>query len=268
MDSVCKSTAGGSLVATAVDRALRWAIAGEVAAALMDAHGDEFVAVGVYGSTARGEDQAYSDLEMMALVRGNTPHRVDEWLERGLKIKLHRYTPDAALDAARTVGVEHCLERSRYQHLRLVVGDAVAFDALRRVASNPDPEQVESALRRILLGELFELECKMLNAGTASDALVLWALRCSEFGALALGLASNSLVPSWGSLLACSLDMPRCPERHRELVRSVLTGSLSPTPELFVLVLATIREWLAWAHLIGLDVESWSRRPSDLKGKH
>jgi kanamycin nucleotidyltransferase len=242
--------------------AARRETAQNIAQALAEHHGTELLVVGVYGSTARGDDAAFSDLEMLALLASGAPHQVDEWVEDGLKVKLHRYQLEFAKQEAQRVGPEHCLERARYTHAVAIAGEPAHLEALAQLASNPCPTKVQTALRGLLLGELFEIVGKLRNRGAAVRMLPVLAIRFAEFGAMALGLATGATVVGRVQLLGASLEMTGCPSSHKELVTLIQSGKLDDIQKLLLLLEDGLVEWLDWAAERKWASPEWSQRPS------
>jgi kanamycin nucleotidyltransferase len=77
----------------------RMALAERIARRLFELHGQAVLAIGVYGSTARGQDGPYSDLEMMAIVRDGEGH-THEWTAGPWKAEVNVRPLADALESA------------------------------------------------------------------------------------------------------------------------------------------------------------------------
>ena len=86
-------------------RERRLALARQIARRLAEVHGPALKAVGVYGSTARGTDGPYSDLEMWCVLRTTGEDYAHEWTTGPWKAEVDVYSADLILaEAARVDG--------------------------------------------------------------------------------------------------------------------------------------------------------------------
>jgi len=86
-----------------IDRTRRLELAREIAAQIRQHYGDHLLALGVYGSLARGTDGPYSDIEMHCVVRGSGVDKCHEWSAGPWKAEVNVYSEDVVLQWASTV---------------------------------------------------------------------------------------------------------------------------------------------------------------------
>src|SRR3990172_11166526 len=67
----------------------RLAIADAISRRVHQAFSEKLLAIGIYGSTARGDDGPYSDLEMLVVLDSVGEDHTHEWLHDGLKAEVN-----------------------------------------------------------------------------------------------------------------------------------------------------------------------------------
>lgn len=84
----------------------RITLAEQLVQRILAAHGEKVLAIGVYGSLARGTDQLYSDIEMMCAFNTTGEDYAHEWIEAGCKVEVNFASADEILRDAATVDAE------------------------------------------------------------------------------------------------------------------------------------------------------------------
>jgi hypothetical protein len=81
----------------------RLAVVDSIVARLLEAHRDRVVAIGLYGSTGRGADAPYSDIEMFCVIdRPGEDHRY-EWIHGDGKAEVELFGEDVVRGKAAMV---------------------------------------------------------------------------------------------------------------------------------------------------------------------
>jgi len=143
-------------------------LAATIAAELHQREGRNLVAVGLYGSVARGEEREYSDIDLLVVV-----HRKRTWIRHtfrdGILVTILQQTPEEAHDevTGSHPGLNDALGgwvsiRPLYDPLRLL-------GRLKQRAEKPTAQQFRGAAQQHFL-EAYEDLGKLWNAIEAGDA--------------------------------------------------------------------------------------------------
>lgn len=238
-------------------------MAWEIAERARDAQKSTLKAVGVYGSTARGQDGPYSDLEMLCVLGTPGEEFSYEWCYGPGKAEVNFYGEDVLLRKAAQVDGRWPLTHGAFLMVRPLIDPGGFFQQLRNVVRTRPREAFAAAIRATLVGELYELVGKLRNAMGAHKfaSLPELALGMAKHGAFVIGLANQRCFSSGGRVLEEALDMPDRPAGFDELCRLAMSGQLSdPT----VVAAACERFWAgleAWAVAKGHTIVEPRRVP-------
>ena len=252
-----------------MDRSRRLALAGEIAAQVQHHYRDRILAVGVYGSLARGTDGPYSDIEMHCVVRGHGIDTCHEWSAGPWKAEVDVYSEDVVLGWASEVDVDWSLTHGAYTDVWALYDPNGFFPRLREVAlSQPDPV-FERAIRDVIVGELYERIGKVRNARVARhDACLPYlAVELAKFGALLLGLANRHLYATSTRLFEESLTLPGRPGGYDFLCRMVMAGELADPVRVCDASDAFWDGIERWAGARGIQIEQDLDMLLDLEGR-
>jgi kanamycin nucleotidyltransferase len=211
-----------------IDRARRLELAHEIATQIRQHYGDHVLALGVYGSVARGTDGPYSDIEMHCVVRGSGVDVCHEWSAGPWKAEVDVYSEDVVLAWASEVDVDWALTHGAHVEVIALYDPTGLFPRLRDAAvSQPDPV-FQRIIHDVIVGELYERIGKIRNAWAEGNVACLpyLAFELAKFGALLLGLAHRHLYATSTRLFEESLVLPGRPDGYDTLCRMVMTGEL------------------------------------------
>ena len=255
----------------------RLALAEEISNRLREIHGETLLAVGLYGSTARGTDGPYSDIEMWCVLtalpsegerdRQNVSERGDhyshEWVHGPWKAEVDVYAADALLEKATHIDSEWPLKHGRFESVLPVYDPHAFFARLRAAADSAPPEHFRDAVRELVVGEIYEDVAKVRNAIAAGNhaALPQLALALATYGAYAIGLANRHRFSTGVRAFEEALTLPNRPLAYDRLARLALDGTLSdPT----AISDAIERFWLdlvPWVERHGITISEPRRIP-------
>lgn len=200
-----------------------------VAANALERYGENVIAIGVYGSTARGSDEPYSDLEMAVVVRDPVGVRRYEFYLDGWKTEVECWQPDALLKYVRELDITWPIWGGQFLHV-LSLYDPQNFWATLRawIAEMPD-EMLHEALREALVGEFLEHVSKYRNARLRGDASFMrWAAWQLAWDAVCIvGLANRTCYTSRVEAVRQSLALPLIPQGYSELIALFESGHLT-----------------------------------------
>lgn len=199
-----------------------------IVAALHEQYGDALLAIGLYGSLARGEDGPYSDIELFCVVDIPGMDRDYEWVYGAGKAEVNVFGPDVVYARAREVADSWALEQGQFARCRPLYGDLAFFEEIKQLAQSPDPAAVNALVTEMVVGELYEWIGKLRNARARGDTNLAFLACCfAEMTAWLLGLIHRRLYTTGATMFAESLALPDRPDGYDALCRLVMAGELS-----------------------------------------
>ena len=224
---------------------------------LLSRFGPSIVAVGLYGSLARGADGPYSDVEMVGVLDHPGPVRSYEFVYRGFKVEVDLDEREALLREAAVVDDAWPTKAGQFADMVPLYDPHGFLPELRRVALAPSPEAVRSAIVQAFVDEPYETMGKVRNA---------WAGRV-ELGLGYLPLAAVDLVGQTAKLLGLAhrhhyrgrpcvvpeaLTLEPLPAGYRELADLVTRGDLGDPEQVYACVETLWAGLLGWMADLGL----------------
>jgi len=212
-----------------MERARRLALAREIAAQLQRHYGDQVLALGVYGSLARGTDGPYSDIEIHCVLRGSGIERCFEWSAGPWKAEVDVYSEDVLLRWAAQVDGDWALTHRVCTDVWALFDPTGFFPRLRDVTLSQPAPVFEQVLHDVIVGELYELIGKIRNVRAAQyeACLAYLAVEFAEYGAFLVGLANRYLYTTSTRMFEESLVLPDRPAGYDGLCHMVMVGELA-----------------------------------------
>jgi kanamycin nucleotidyltransferase len=200
-----------------------------VADALLQKLGDRVLAIGVYGSTGRGEDRPYSDLEMLCIVPGVEDIGYLCWVEEGLKISVDVMSPERITQSVQTVEEDWPITGSEYTLVAALYDPTGFWESLKPIQDSIPDSRFKSQIRGVMLGYIFEYLCKLKNehASGSYDNFAYIATEVAHCGAWLMGLHHRHLYRSNTSHLGECITLPDRPAGLDDLLSMVMAGELS-----------------------------------------
>jgi kanamycin nucleotidyltransferase len=252
-----------SLEPRPLTRAQRLVVVDSFVARLLEAHRDHVVAIGLYGSTGRGADGTYSDIEMFCVIDQAGEDRRHEWIHGDGKAEVELFGEDVIRRKAAMLDEGWSVTHAEFAYPRRLRGDERFFTELRElVFAHPD-ETFAEVERAIIVDELYEGIGKVRNAAASGDFAKLpsRACRIALMSALLLGLARRKIYTAAGLDLVESMRLDGRPEGHDELCRMVMSGELADSKRLSITLEQHWRGVVEWIDREGLDMSPSLKRP-------
>lgn len=209
-------------------QAERMALAHEIANRARELYDNQLLAVGLYGSLARGTDGPYSDLEMMCVLRSSDEDYVYEWAHGPWKAEVNFYSQDILLQEAAEVDERWPLTHGAYSYIRALYDPDEFFVKLSQVVAAQPEEKFTAVIRGVIVGELYEWVGKLRNAQHSGHTayLPVLALDLARYGAYIIGLANRYCYSTGARALEEALTLPARPPGYDTLCQMVMQGDL------------------------------------------
>lgn len=220
----------------AMTRNERLDICREIASRLHEVYGESILAIGIYGSIARGTDGPYSDIEMFCVLRdsGEPVELCHEWSAGPWKAEVDVYTADILLRNASTVEGRWPLTHGPFlTHLSLYDPDGF-FPRLREAAESPTGADFRRAIQEVLVGEMYEFIGKLRNVSQLGPHTYLpyLAMELAHYGAMIVGLHNRKLYSTGAMVLPEALQLPDLPDGFAPLAQMVMSGQLASSAQI------------------------------------
>jgi kanamycin nucleotidyltransferase len=247
----------------ALSRTQRLEVVDSIVARLLDTYRGHVVAIGLYGSTGRGADRAYSDVEMFCVVDRTGEDRRYEWIQGDGKAEVELLGEDVIRRKAAVVDEGWPITHAEFAYPRRLLGDERFFDELRELVFAHPNETFAEAQRAIIVDELYEEMGKARNAASTGDCtkLASRACRVALMSALLLGLARRKIYTAAGLDLAESMQLRGRPDWYDELCRLVMSGELADSKRVALTIERHWRGVIEWIDSEGLDMSSRLKWP-------
>ena len=195
---------------------------------------EQVLAIGSYGSLARGTDQMYSDIEMKCVLNTTGEDYSQEWVENGGKIEVNFESEDVILSEAATIDEDWAITHGAYFDLKPLYGSDEFFVRLQDALRSPSQEDFTAAIREIIVGNIFEAICKLRNARLENNTDYLPTLACeiAQQSAFAIGLAHKKCYSTRAFIMQESLEFENQLDGHKRLCEMVMQGNLSDFDEI------------------------------------
>lgn len=226
----------------------RMALAERIMRRAFERYGSDVLAVGVYGSTARGDDGPYSDLEMMVIVREGESH-THEWAAGPWKAEVNVRTLADALGSAAELDDDWPLAQGEFVHVLPLHDPNDIFPQLRRRVFDHSDDEFNALVHDVIVGDILELVGKWRNmqARGAFSHLPSLVVKLAQYTACLIGIANRVLYSSSANVFAEALEMPDRPAGFDALCQRVMAGDLRDHDQLIELCEALWLGIAAWA---------------------
>lgn len=192
----------------------------------------DVLAIGLYGSLARGDDGPYSDIEMYCVVRGQGIDEDYEWSEGAWKAEVNVQSPDVLTAWAAELDEFWPLTHGSCVNILPLHDPQVFFESLKGYVFDHADDEYDDLIRGVIVGELYEFLGKIRNAAASgkTENLSTLAMEMAQYGAYMIGLANRTLYTSSARMFSESRVLADKPSGYDQLCELVTSGRLeSPT---------------------------------------
>jgi kanamycin nucleotidyltransferase len=203
-------------------------LAQAITQAILRQHGDSVIAVAIYGSVAKEEDETYSDLEMWAVMQDPFATREQAFIYQDISVELSYLSRERMLAQAGEVTSLWPLEADAYHAFRTLFERQDFSEQVYQVTSNLREADFHAAMRQAMI-ETFENLGKLKNAWERADqyGVIECGRRLTFTTAMLIGLANRRFYPSLRGLHQLAKQMPRQPRDYPRLLD--LAGAFTTT---------------------------------------
>ena len=237
-------------------RAQRLTVVDSIVARLIETHREHVVAIGLYGSTGRGADAPYSDIEMFCVIDRPGEERRYELIHGDGKAEVGLFGEDVIRRRAAMVDEGWAVTHAEFAYPRRLRGDERFFHELRELVFAHPEETFAEAERGIIVDELYEGIGKVRNAVATGDFVKLASRACRTalMSALLLGLARRKIYAAAALDLSESMQLTGRPDGHDELCKMVMAGDLADSKRVALALEEHWRGFVEWIEREGLDM--------------
>jgi kanamycin nucleotidyltransferase len=241
----------------------RMTLAHEIISQIQATYGDDILAVGIYGSLARGSDGPFSDIEILCVVATAPTRRAVEWCAGPWKAEVNFATIASLEEYAQQIDNRWPLTHGMFAHIQPIFDPADMFARMRSLAFADQPAIVQTVIEEILVGELYEIIGKLRNAQARNqtDPLVALVVELAHMMAMAIGLANHHCYTTGTQVLTEAVALPDRPAGFETLVTRIQTGQLADADALFIITDTLWTGIVAWATTHHWQIVSPQRIP-------
>ena len=215
----------------ATAREEKWAMVRKIRDKWLEGYTQEVLAIGVYGSMARGTDGPFSDIEMWAVMRNGVAISGHEFVLGAFKVEIDVITRKAFFEMAETIDDGWAIKAGTFIDVVPLHDPDHIFAAVKRMAMELPNARVHDVMREFMIWEPYETMGKLRNSlRMGNEAYVaLGAKDLTWQAAKLIGLANRQYYTTRARTLAESLKMPSRPDGYRELAEVIMSGRLEDT---------------------------------------
>ncbi len=211
-----------------IEREQRLQLAREIVERALIVREKDVLAIGLYGSTARGTDGPYSDIEILCTLDTSGEDYDYEWVHGPWKAEVNFLSKDILLAKAAEVDERWSLTHGAFCNILAFHDPQNFFATLRDVVLSQPPERFVEAIRGCIIFELYEMMGKLRNAYASNNSAYFpaIALHMATFGAYIIALANRYHYTTASRIAVESLSLPHRPSGYDELCQLVMSGDL------------------------------------------
>ena len=203
-------------------------------------YGSDLLGVGIYGSTARGEDLPYSDIELLATLGADGISEYNEAILAGLKCGVKVVSKSKVVDEINEVDINWPTKVGKYLQVKVLhEGEAGLFDGFRQVYETVVAKDFGDLIARVYIEDVYEELCKYWNMAEANDEGKMRILIPHIFEVVCqfLGVVNKTYYQSFTSMGETAMNLPINFASFKKLGEAIFSGDMRNT----VLLTETIK---------------------------
>ncbi|HSW79553.1 MAG TPA: kanamycin nucleotidyltransferase C-terminal domain-containing protein [Candidatus Saccharimonadales bacterium] len=224
---------------------------------LQEKYGSDLLAVAHFGSMSRDEDMDYSDVDMIAVVKGEKIIDDIEGVQNGLSYGIDIFSQDIITSKITSVNMRWPILVGKFVTAKPLKDEQHLFDTYKQLYEETIRQDFKPYIRHIFLQEIYE-ECnKFVNTaqfGTRKQVLYI-ANRLFTKMITFLGVVNKSYYLSAASFPGKAMSLPINFPSFKLLGESVISDLNLPTPELQVVVEKMLNEIIQYLIEQGIAFE-------------
>lgn len=222
---------------TATTREDKWAFVHVVQEKLRKRYPKEIIAIGVYGSMARGTDGPFSDIEMWVIIRDGLKMSGHEFIWDAFKVEIDVMERRAFYNLAKTIDDGWAIKAGTFVDVRALYDPELVFDVVKQLSMAISDERIHEVMREFMIWEPYETMAKLKNtiAEDHGSYVSLGATDLAWQTAQLIGLANKRYYTTRARTFEESLNMPCKPTGYGELVQAIMAGTLGDAAQVYAL---------------------------------
>lgn len=232
-------------------------LAGRITDLLLKKYGDQIVLGGIYGSTAKGTDTEYSDLEMFFIVRDDSDAKTFEFSFRGTPVHVEVKKLTEVEREISGVGIEWPLKMGVLFNLKVTCGDKSVLKRFRALLDGvPDSRFYEFIARYAPLCNegLGRLKSVKLRGNTHETGLFVSEV-LGEIMLLVAVLNRKFINHSYLGGLAESFRFKHLPKDYEKTARRLMNWNALDLDETIALADRFVKDFVNFLISRGIEVK-------------
>lgn len=246
-----------------IEREQRLNLAREIADKALEVRGEDVLAIGLYGSIARGTDGPYSDIEILCVLDTPDEDYDHEWVHGPWKAEINFLSKNVLLAKAAKVDERWSLTHGAFCHVLALHDPHHFFATLRGVVLSQPQEHFIAAMRDCIIFDLYEMMGKLRNAHHSQNTAYfpVIVLHMTTYGAYIIGLANRCHYTTASHIHQESPTLPNRPAGYDELCHLVISGDLRDSQHIYDLCETFWSGIEQWATEKGVTFEEMRKIP-------
>ncbi|WP_339322060.1 kanamycin nucleotidyltransferase C-terminal domain-containing protein [Paenibacillus sp. FSL W8-0194] len=230
----------------------------EIKNRLLELHGDDILAIGIYGSTALGKEGPFSDIELHVVSADGVQIQGHEFIYDRFKIEISPKQKSEMIRQAAEVDDSWPIKAGVYINVLPVYDPGRFFEELSRIPMQVPQEAIRSVMREFMIWEPYETMGKIRNNFTSGNwgYLPMGAKDLTWQTAKLIGLANRQFYSTRAKTFEESLNMASKPAGYAELVTRVMEGKLMDKEHVYRLCENLWTGLNAWYEELGIEYRS------------